>query len=78
MSFHIPDKAGERGRHAGKSHILGCTMEGRLSCPSECCEASPGELHPYVEPSVQERRGFVGVRPEEGHRSDLRDKTPLL
>ena len=53
-------------------------MEGRWSCPSECCEASPGELHPYVEPSVQERRGFVGVRPEEGHRSDLRDKTPLL
>ena len=29
-----------------------------------------------MESSVQERRGAVGVHPEEGHRNDPRDGTP--
>ena len=29
-----------------------------------------------MESSVQERRGAVGVQPEEGHRNDPRDGTP--
>ena len=41
-------------------------------------EASPGVLHLDVESSVQERHGPVGVHPEEGHKSDPRDGTPLL
>mgnify|MGYP001860403718 FL=1 len=41
-------------------------------------EASPGILHPDVESSVQERRGPVGVHPEESHKNDPKDGTPLL
>jgi len=41
-------------------------------------EASPGVLRPDVESSVQERHGAVGVHPEEGHKNDPRDGTPLL
>ena len=39
-------------------------------------EASPGVLHPDVESSMQER--CVGAHPEEGHKHDPRDGTPLL
>ena len=41
-------------------------------------EESPGVLCPDVESSAQERHRPVGVRLEEGHRSDPRDGTPLL
>lgn len=40
-------------------------------------KASPGILCLEVEFSVQERHGPVGVHPEEGHRNDPRDGTPL-
>ncbi|KAK4822051.1 hypothetical protein QYF61_008860 [Mycteria americana] len=32
----------------------------------------------HGEPSAQERYGPVGVGPEEGHKNDQRDGTPLL
>jgi len=41
-------------------------------------EASPEVLHPDVESSVQERHRPVGAHPEEGHKNDPRDGTPLL
>ena len=42
-------------------------------------ETSPGVLCPDVESSVQERCGPVGAAlPEEGHKNDPRDGTPLL
>ena len=41
-------------------------------------EASPGVLHPDVESSVQERHRTVGACPEEHHKNDSRDETPLL
>jgi len=41
-------------------------------------ETSPGVLHPDVESSEQERCGSVGVHPEEGHKNDPRNGTPLL
>jgi len=41
-------------------------------------EASPGVLHPDVVSSVQEIHGPVGVCPEEGHKNDARDGTPIL
>ena len=37
-----------------------------------------GVLHPDVEPSVQERYRPVEAHPEEGHKNDPRDGTPLL
>ena len=40
-------------------------------------EASPGVLYLDVESSVQERHGPVGARPEEGHKNDSRDATPM-
>jgi len=44
---------------------------GRGSCPSALrWDTSPGAPRPQVECSAQERRGPVGVRPEEGHRND--------
>ena len=65
--------------------ILGCikssaaSRSGRGPCTSALhCEASPGALHPDVESSVQERHRPVGVHPEQGHRNDPRDGTPLL
>ncbi|XP_062492943.1 uncharacterized protein LOC134173183 [Pezoporus occidentalis] len=41
-------------------------------------ETTPRELHPALESSVQERRGFIEGHPEEGHTNDQRDGvTPL-
>jgi len=41
-------------------------------------ESPPGVLCPAVESSAQERHGPVVVGPEEGHKNDQRDGTPLL
>ena len=56
-----------------KKHGQGCDPASLL-CGGE---ASPGVLLPDVESSVQERCGPVGVHPEEGHKKDLRNGTPL-
>jgi len=42
------------------------------------CETPSGVLHPALEPSAQERHRPVGAGPEEGHKNDLKDGTPLL
>jgi len=41
-------------------------------------ETSPAVLCPALESSAQEGHGPVGPSPEEGHKSDMRDGTPLL
>ena len=41
-------------------------------------ESSPGVLHPDIKSSVQESHRPIGVHPEDGHKNDPRDKTPLL
>jgi len=67
------------------NHILGCIRRSvviRLRgdpAPLLCAgEASPGELCPDVESSVQEGHGPVGAHPEASHRNDAKDGTPLL
>ena len=59
-------KCGEKVKR-GDPALLFCT-----------CEASLGVLHLDVESSVQERHGPVGAHPEEGHKNDPRDGTPIL
>ena len=52
--------------------------EGGDPAPLLCTgEASP-VLRPDVEFSVEERHGTVGFCPEEGHKNDPGDGTPLL
>lgn len=41
------------------------------------CDTSTGVLCPDVESSVQERCGPFGAHPEESHKNDPRDGTPL-
>ena len=41
-------------------------------------EASREVQHPSVESSVQKRHGPIGVHPEEGHKNNARNETPLL
>ena len=68
------------------NHILGCTKRSVASRAREVIpapllrtgETSPGVLCPDVESSVQKRRGPVGAHPEEGHKNDLWNRTPLL
>jgi len=41
-------------------------------------DTPPGVLPPALEPSAEERPGAVGAGPEEGHKIDQRNETPLL
>ena len=55
----------------------GQQVEGGDSAPLLCSgETSLAVLHSALESSVQERP--VGAGPEEGHKNDQRDGTPLL
>jgi len=57
----------------------GQQVEGDDSAPVLCSgESPPGVLCPALESSAQERHGAVGAGPEDGHKNDLRDGTPLL
>ena len=54
-------------------------VEGEDSAPlPHCGETPPGVLHLALEPSAQERHGPAGVGPEDGHKNDQRDGTPIL
>ena len=54
-------------------------VKGGNPSPLLCAgEASPRVQHPDVESSVLERYRPVGMHPEEGHKNDPRDETPLL
>ena len=53
--------------------------EGGDPAPLLCAgEASPGILRPDMESSVEERHRHVGAHPEEGHKNDAWNGTPLL
>ena len=57
----------------------GQQVKGGDPAPLLCAvEASPGVLHAGVEPSEQERHRPVGVCPEDSHKNEPRDGTPLL
>jgi len=64
--------------------ILGCSKISVASRLREVIlllfsgETSPGVLHPALEPSAQERHGLVGAGPEEGHKNDESEGSPLL
>jgi len=66
------------------NHILGCIKTSTATLSREgilplCSgEISPGIMHPALEPSAQEGHGPVGLGPEEGHKIDASDGTPLL
>jgi len=56
--------------------VSGCDLTVLLQvCNSE---TPPGVLHTALEPSAQERHEPVEACPEEGHKNDQRDGTPLL
>jgi len=62
-------------------HLMKCGqhVKGGDSIPLLCCgETTPGALCPVLEQSAQERHGPVGTGPEEGHKNDQGDGTPLL
>ena len=57
----------------------GQQVDGGDSAPLLCSGETPlGVLCPALEPSAQERHGPVGGGPEECHKNDRRDGTPLL
>ena len=58
---------------------LGCVKRSLSSMAREVIlplYAALARLH--LEPSAQERHGPVGAGPNEGHKNDQRDGTPLL
>jgi len=60
-----------------KKHGQQC-KGGEPACLLCTAEASPGVLRPDVESSIQERHGPTEALPEESHRNDPRNGTPLL
>jgi len=68
------------------NHIQGCIKRSMASRSKEVIlpfystlvRPPPRVLCPALEPSAQERHGPVGTGPEEGHKNDQRDGTPLL
>ena len=73
---HSPERRPYPGLHQ-KKH--GQQVEGCDSAPLlHSAETPPGVLHPALESSTQERHAPVGAGPEQGHRHDQRDGTPLL
>jgi len=76
MWTHSPEGQPYPGLHQEKH---GQQVEGADSAPLFCSgETSPGVLRPDEELSAQDRHGPVGAGPEEGHRNDQRNGTPLL
>ena len=61
------------------NHIFGRNKRNVASKAREVIlpELVRSHLHPDVESSVQESHEPVGVHPEEGHKNDPRDGTPL-
>ncbi|GAB0177004.1 cAMP-dependent protein kinase inhibitor alpha [Grus japonensis] len=66
------------------NHILGCIKRSMARRSREVIlplcsgETPPGVLCSALGPSAQERHGPVGAGPEEGHKNDQKDGTPLL
>jgi len=62
--------------------LVSTSCMGKISLAKQCNihsgETPPGVLSSALEPSAQERQGPVGADPEEGHKNDQRDGTPLL
>ena len=76
MCAHSPESQLSPGLHQKK---CGQQVKRVDSAPLLCAgETPPGVLCPALEPSKQERHRPVGVGPEEGHKNDQRDRTPLL
>ena len=79
------DMSKQRASSAQKvDRILCCIERSTISRAREVIlllysgETSPGVLHPDAESSVEEKCGPAQVHPEEGHKNDPRDGTPLL
>jgi len=76
MCTPSPEAQQYRGLHQEKR---GQQFKGGDSAPLlRSGETPPGVLCLTLEPSAQERHGAAGASPEEGHKNDLRDGTPLL
>ncbi len=61
-----------------KKKVATMLREVTLPLYSELVRPQSGVLSSDMESSVQERHGPVGSCPEEGHKNDPRDGTPLL
>ena len=76
MCAHSPEGQRYPGFHQKQ---CGEQVKGSDSAPLLCSGETPsGVLCPALEPPAQERHGPAGAGPEEGHKNDQRDGTPLL
>jgi len=76
MCAHSPEIQPYPGLHQKK---YSQQVEGGDSVALLCYgEAPPGVFHPALESPAHEGHGLIGAGPEEGHKSDQRDGTPLL